>query len=213
MPRHQDPAVLLGDRDELLHLRARQSRRLLDQDVLPRFEGASRQLRVCHHRRRDDDRVERLVREQLVEVGGRPGRRIPAREPLPLLVREIAEPRELGELIEVPREVRAPVAEPGEADFRHGESLTSTSAMRSEAWPSPYSRGRGLGIRALEIASTIASGSSRTSRFAPASTVSVHSVVSRSVTHGTPCQYASFCKPPESVAMTLACEASAVKSR
>ena len=49
--------------------------------------------------------------------------------------------------------------------------------------------------------------------FAPASTVSTHSVEGRIVTQGTPYQYASFCSPPESVAITAAWEASAAKSR
>ena len=47
--------------------------------------------------------------------------------------------------------------------------------------------------------------------FAPSSTVSTHSVEGRAVTQGTPYQYASFCRPPESVTITRACEASAVE--
>ena len=53
--------------------------------------------------------------------------------------------------------------------------------------------------------SPAASGSAPTTRFQPASTVSTHSVSERSVTHGTPARYASFCTPPESVA--IACGA------
>jgi hypothetical protein len=56
---------------------------------------------------------------------------------LAILLRKVAEPRELGQLVEVPGEIRAPVTETREGDLRHGASLTSTSAMRSEAWPSP----------------------------------------------------------------------------
>ena len=48
-------------------------------------------------------------------------------------------------------------------------------------------------------ASAAASSSGSTRTFAPAATVSTHSVLGRSVTHGTPSQYASFCRPPESV--------------
>ena len=40
--------------------------------------------------------------------------------------------------------------------------------------------------------------------FAPSCTVSVHSVVSRSVMHGVFSQKASFCIPPESVRMSVA---------
>ena len=40
--------------------------------------------------------------------------------------------------------------------------------------------------------------------FHPASTVSVHSVRSRTVMHGLPAKYASFCTPPESVTIASA---------
>ena len=68
-------------------------------------------------------------------------------------------------------------------------------------------------MRAAATAAASASGSSSTSMFAPASTVSTHSVEGRAVTHGTPYQYASFCSPPESVTSTRACETSAAMSR
>src|SRR5438045_2311594 len=58
-------------------------------------------------------------------------------------------------------------------------------------------------MRALETAATSRSGSSSTSVFAPVSTVSTHSVDGRSVMQGTPCQYASFWRPPESVVFPL----------
>src|SRR6266581_400188 len=47
----------------------------------------------------------------------------------------------------------------------------------------------------------------------PSSTVSIHSVSSRSVTHGTPKKYASFWTPPESVRTFDAPISSAMKSR
>ena len=56
-------------------------------------------------------------------------------------------------------------------------------------------------------------GSASTSTLAPSSTVSTHSVDGRAVTQGTPYQYASFCRPPESVTITRACDASAARSR
>jgi len=43
--------------------------------------------------------------------------------------------------------------------------------------------------------------------------VSTHSVEGRVVTHGTRYQYASFWRPPESVAMTRACEAAEANAR
>ena len=59
----------------------------------------------------------------------------------------------------------------------------------------------------------MASGASSTRVFAPASTVSTHSVDGRIVTHGTRNQYASFWRPPESVAITRACEAADANAR
>src|SRR5438067_11242629 len=142
-----------------------------------------------HHRRSDDHRLERVVREHLVELCGQASIRIARREARALLFREVAEPGELGELVEVPREVRAPVAEAREADFRHGRSVTSTSAIRSEAWPSPQSCGSSAGICGSAAAAAIRPGSSSTITLAPSSTVSTHSVAGRTVTQGSPYQY------------------------
>ncbi|OLD39817.1 MAG: hypothetical protein AUI57_01835 [Candidatus Rokubacteria bacterium 13_1_40CM_2_68_8] len=52
-----------------------------------------------------------------------------------------------------------------------------------------------------------------TSRFAAQSTVSVHSVSSRTVTQGTPSQYASRWMPPESVTTAPAWRSRAMLSR
>src|SRR5262249_17225103 len=114
------------------------------------------------------------------------------------------------------RERKADVAGPDDRDvrFHAGESVPRrVRAIRSDASPSPYSCGRLLGIRALSTASSIRTGSSSTRPLAPTSTVSTHSVDGRSVTQGTPYQYASFWSPPESVMITRACDASAAKSR
>src|SRR5205823_3497798 len=91
--------------------------------------------------------------------------------------------------------------------------VTSASAMRRDACPSPYSSGRSAGIVADAMAAGMRCGSSSTRTFAPTTTVSTHSVEGRSVTQGTPYQYASFCRPPESVAITRARDARAAKSR
>ena len=56
--------------------------------------------------------------------------------------------------------------------------------MRSAACPSPYNAGQAAGVGGVETALAIAAASSPTSTFAPALTVSTHSVRSRSVTHG-----------------------------
>ena len=73
--------------------------------------------------------------------------------------------------------------------------------------------GASAGGAPLQRARRAASASRSTSTFQPASTVSVHSVVARSVTHGTPARYASFWTPPESVSSARAWCSSAVKSR
>ena len=85
--------------------------------------------------------------------------------------------------------------------------------MRAAACPSPYRGGAPGGHAAARTAATILSGSSSTSTLAPCSTVSAHSVDGRIVTHGTRYQYASFCSPPESVAMTRAWDAAEENAR
>ncbi len=80
---------------------------------------------------------------------------------------------------------------------------TTTRAIRSAAWPSPKIGGRSAGSGRRSAAAN-ASGSHPTSVFQPVSTVSTHSVSSRSVTQRTPHRYASRCTPPESVAIARA---------
>ena len=63
---------------------------------------------------------------------------------------------------------------------------------RRPAAASPDGRGR-------RAAARMRSASAPASTFQPPSSVSDHSVSSRSVTQGTPSRYASFCTPPESV--------------
>ncbi len=108
-------SLLLGERDELVHLVSLHRRRLLDEDVLPGRERASREVEVRGHGRRDDHGVELVVAQHLVEVRGEPGLRIAGGDVVPARVR-VAEPAELGDLGEVAREVRSPVAETGDAD-------------------------------------------------------------------------------------------------
>src|SRR5581483_6784749 len=106
----------------------------------------------------------------------------------------------------------ADVAGPDDRDLRI-HAAARLAATRAAAAPSPYSCGRSFGIRAEATAATSSAGSSSTRTFAPASTVSTHSVDGLVVTQGTPYQYASFWSPPESVTMTRACEQSAAMSR
>ena len=67
MARHEHELALLGERDELLHLRRAHRRRLLDEDVLARLERLLRERVVCRHGRRDHDGLEVVVGEHLVE--------------------------------------------------------------------------------------------------------------------------------------------------
>src|SRR5262249_55280448 len=100
-------------------------------------------------------------------------------------------------------ERQADVARSDDGDIAaHAREAYRAAAMRSAVRPSPYSVGASAGKRAFVRTSprlwrSASSGSRRV--FAPARTVSTHSVVLRNVTHGSPSQYASFCKPPESV--------------
>jgi hypothetical protein len=113
---HQHELVLLGEPDELLHLSRPHRGRLLHEDVLAGLERPLRELVVRRHRRRDDHGVELVVGQQLVEVGREPGARIARPELRLQLGRDVAQPHQLREVVEVAGEVRAPVAEPGLAN-------------------------------------------------------------------------------------------------
>ena len=67
-------------------------------------------------------------------------------------------------------------------------ACADAAAIRRAACPSPYSSSRVAGISAVRTASASRSGSSSTRTFAPASTVSTHSVDGRAVTQGMPFQ-------------------------
>jgi hypothetical protein len=114
---HQHEVALDGERAELLHLVGPHRRRLLDEDVLAREQRPLGELVVRGNGSGDDDRVEVWVAQELVEVGGRPDVRVPGRHALPQRGVEVAEPTEVGQLVEVAREVRAPVAESRDADL------------------------------------------------------------------------------------------------
>ena len=79
--------------------------------------------------RRDDDRVELGVAEHLLEAVGPARLRIARLELLVLAVRGIAEPGELGEVAEVPRQVLPPLAQAGLADA-DGHSFQTLSERR-----------------------------------------------------------------------------------
>src|SRR5436190_12840960 len=70
-------------------------------------------------RRGDDHGVEGLVRKQLLESLCTSGLRIAAGKRRQAFAVGVAKERERAGLVEVPRQVRAPVAEPDDADSRH----------------------------------------------------------------------------------------------
>jgi hypothetical protein len=139
VPWHQHELALPGDRHELLRLGRVHRHRLLDEDVLAGEQRPPREVEVRHDGRGDDDRLELGIGEQLVEVGRHARAGIARGEARAVLVGEIAEPRQVGNLVEVPREVRTPVAEAGQADphLAHRERLARRSAILAEARPSP----------------------------------------------------------------------------
>src|ERR1043166_6120490 len=90
--------------------------------------------------------------------------------------------------------------------------FNSSATHRSAAAPSPYSGGRCAGT-SRRMAATMRSESVPVRMFHPCASVSVHSVASRTVTHGTPSQYASFCRPPEQVTSARDARTAAIMSR
>ena len=126
---HQDDAALFCDRDELVDLRGLHRRRLLDEDVLAGLERLLRELVVRWNGRRDDDGVELGVCEHLVERGGPPGLWVAAAELRLLALRRIGQPRELGQIGEVAREVLPPLTQAGLADAK-GHSFQTLSERR-----------------------------------------------------------------------------------
>src|SRR6266542_2615582 len=234
-------AALLEDRLHDLARRPGVRRRL-EHDELARVEVRSDRARGALHvaevrltlrreRRRDGDHDRVRLRDD--GVVGRRRHRAGVDEPLQRLGRDVVDVTlaaidgvherrdEVDDDDPLPglrERLRVRQADVAGADDRNvpahtGDQAYRAAAMRPDAFPSPYRGGRSSGIRASRTASRSASGSSSTSVFAPTSTVSVHSVDGRSVTQGMPYQYASFCRPPESVRTTRACEASAAKSR
>ena len=127
---HEHQVAVGGERDEAVDLGRRHRRRLLDEHVLPRLQRSQREIGVRGHGRRHDHRVERLVREQLVEVGRRPCLRKTAARALDGAAVGVADPRQVRERVEVSREVGAPVAEAGHAHSRGAQSFQTLSELR-----------------------------------------------------------------------------------
>ena len=115
---HQDPPGPRRRRDRLLGVCTPRRQRLLHEAVLAGVQHRDRKLGVCGDGRGEHDRVELLVAEQVLERAGDPcaWERRPGLRARALL--SVTQPCELaaGDRGEVAREVRAPVAEPGDAD-------------------------------------------------------------------------------------------------
>ena len=95
-----------------------------------------------------------------------------------------------------------------------GDQIASSAlAMRAAACPSPYRGGAPGGHAAARTAATIRVGVVVDEHVGPVLDGVAHSVDGRIVTHGTRYQYASFCSPPESVAITRACDAAEANAR
>src|SRR5207244_4876035 len=92
-------------------------------------------------------------------------------------------------------------------------NLSRIRAIFSAAWPSPKDFDFVPAGLNFSSASRMSFVSVPTTAFQPSSTVSIHSVSSRRVMHGTPKKYASFCTPPLSVTTFHAPIRRAMKSR
>jgi hypothetical protein len=162
---------------------------------LPASSTALGQRAVAGHRRGEHDRVERVVAEQVVQVGGE-ARAGEARRPaLAGRLGGVAAPR-AARSRRCPRSCgrgwgpssRGPRRRSSRSCDRHpGRAAPAApGTTRSPARPSPYSGGplrRALALRARRARRPRRGPRARSS---PPRTVSVHSVRSRSVTHGHP---------------------------
>ena len=111
MPRHEHEITRAGQRDELVHLGGAHRGRLLDEHVLARLERLLCELVMRRDGRRDHDGVELVVSEHLGEVAGHASARVALRKVGLRLGTRVAEPAQVGEVVEVAGEVPPPVAE------------------------------------------------------------------------------------------------------
>src|SRR5438034_9278678 len=79
------------------------------------------------HRRRDHNRVEFGIGEQIAEVRRDLRLREALRELLVLRIIDLGDPSQLSQLAEVARQVRPPAADAGLGDFHSFQTLPSTS--------------------------------------------------------------------------------------
>jgi hypothetical protein len=135
VPDHQDAPVLLCRANGALGVGDRLRERLLDEAVLAGLQNAHGEIRMRRDRRRQRDRVELRIGEQLVEVGNHPRCREHRGHAVTPLLRRIAAVGELAarHRSEVPGQVRAPVAEAGDRDPQtrlcHGDGILIARAV------------------------------------------------------------------------------------
>ena len=116
---HAHEVALLREADELLHLRAAHGGRLLDEHVLACLERLLGEFVVSRHGCRDDDGIDLRVVQSGGQIGRDSRRRVAGGVlDAPFFV-GIADPDELGELSEVPRQIPSPRADSGDRDSRH----------------------------------------------------------------------------------------------
>jgi hypothetical protein len=125
--RHEGEVARLGERDQLLHLLSPHRGRLLDEDVLPGFERLLRKVVVRGDGRRDHDRLDGVVGDEVVERA----RHARARVALGVLraagLVRVADPREVGQLTDDADDVLPPPADARMGDA--GQSFQTFSLV------------------------------------------------------------------------------------
>ena len=114
---HEDAPFGSGQLGELVRLPAGERHRLLHQDVLLHLQRSLREPCMSGHGRRDDDRVDLGILEDVLEAVGERRRGKASSQRVDPRRIEVAEPLQAGELVEVPGEVAAPRAEPDLRDY------------------------------------------------------------------------------------------------
>ncbi len=112
-------ATIMGEAGELARLLYRGRKRLFDERVLTGREGRHAEPMVRGDRRRDDDRIDRRIIQDLPEIYCRANAGIAAAHAFGELRARVAHERYLGvlRLDEIADEVRAPIAETDHRDL------------------------------------------------------------------------------------------------